>query len=118
MTRMRRFCLLLLVLLVLCPQLMLAQMNTGKVTGTVTDKTGAIIAAANVRAIEDGTGTISEADTGTDGSYLLNFLLPGTYRIEVAANGFEKYAASGVVVNAGGNLRIDVPLQVGKATEV
>jgi hypothetical protein len=92
-------------------------MNTGKVTGVVTDKTGATIASAKIRSIEDGTGTTSEAETNKDGAYILYFLLPGTYRIEVVAAGFEKYATSGVVVNAGGNLRIDVPLSVGKATE-
>src|SRR5450756_1070165 len=106
MKRIRRFCLLFFVL---CPQLMLAQMNTGKVSGTVSDKTGASIGGAKVRAIEDGTGTVTEAETARDGTYLLNFLLPGTYRIEVMKEGFQQEKTSGVVVNAGGNLRIDMP---------
>jgi len=115
MKRIRRFCLFTFLL---CPQLMLAQMNTGKVTGAVSDKTGAAIEGAKVRAIEDGTGAVTEVETARDGTYLLNFLLPGTYRIEVTKEGFQQERTSGVIVNAGGNLRIDVPLQVGKATEI
>jgi len=97
---------------------MLAQMNTGKVSGTVSDSTGAAIEAAQVRAIEDATGSVTEARTAKDGTYLLNFLLPGTYRIEVIKSGFQQENTSGVVVNAGGNLRIDVPLRVGSTTEI
>jgi hypothetical protein len=104
--------------LLVCPQWIQAQMNTGKLGGTVSDGSGASIAGARVRAIEDGTGVVTEGSTTSDGTYLLNFLLPGTYKIEVTKLGFEKAVTSGVVVTAGGNLRINVSLKVGKATEV
>jgi hypothetical protein len=102
----------------LCPQWMLAQINTGKIVGTVSDKTGSSLAGSQVRATENDTGVVTDTVTAPDGAYLLNFLLPGTYTVEVEKNGFQKHVTTGVVVTAGGNLRIDVPLQVGKTTEV
>jgi len=63
--------------------------------------TGAAIEAAQVRAIEDATGSVTEARTAKDGTYLLNFLLPGTYRIEVIKSGFQQENTSGVVVECG-----------------
>lgn len=103
---------------VLCPLLSLAQMNTGKVGGTVTDSTGAAVAGAHVRAVESGTAVLTETRSSDDGTYVLNFLLPGTYTVDVEKAGFEKEVTSGVIITAGGNVRIDMPLKVGKASEV
>ena len=115
MKSLRRCCFLVFFLL---PQLMLAQMNTGKISGTVSDSSGASVEEAQVRAIEDATGSVTEVRSAKDGTYLLNFLLPGTYRIEVIKQGFQQENTSGVIVNAGGNLRMDMPLRVGSTAEI
>ena len=104
--------------LAVCPQLLLAQMNTGKIGGIVTDSSGAAVTGATVRATEDGTGVVTETRTAPDGEYLLNFLQPGTYTVEVEAAGFQKSVISSEVVVAGGSGRVQVTLKVGKATEV
>jgi hypothetical protein len=107
-----------LLVFVVCPQFMPAQINTGKVIGVVTDKTGAVVMGARVHAVEDGTAVATDTETTADGAYLLNFLLPGAYSIAVEKDGFEKALTLRVIVNAGSSVRLDVPLQVGKSTEV
>lgn len=115
---MKQFRWLCLLMLAICSQVTFAQINTGKIAGTVTDNTGATIADASVRAVEDGTGVITQTRTEEHGDYLLNFLSPGTYRIETEKAGFQKAITLGVTVTAGGNIRVNVPLLVGKVTEV
>ncbi len=95
-----------------------AQINTGRVSGFVNDTSGAAVPAAQVRATNDATGTVVNATTKESGEYLLNFLLPGTYRVEVTKEGFQKYARSAVTVNAGGIARIDFELRVGELRQV
>ncbi|MCU1250540.1 MAG: hypothetical protein JWQ49_3569 [Edaphobacter sp.] len=111
----RSMCLLMLVV---CPQLTWAQMNSGKIVGTVSDASGAAVIGADVRATEDATGVTTQAHTAEDGGYLLNFLLPGTYTVEVEKPGYEKVVTMAVVVTAGGDARIPVELKIGKASEV
>lgn len=115
MTQLRWLCLFIFVLR---PLTMFSQINTGKVGGIVSDSTGASIAGVKVRAIQNETGTVTEAVTGQDGSYLLNFLLPGTYQVGAAREGFQQELTSGLVVTAGGNLHLDMSLRVGNASEV
>jgi hypothetical protein len=104
-------------MLAVCPQLILAQMNTGKIVGFVLDSSGAAIAGATVRATEDGTGVVTQTRTEASGEYLLNFLQPGTYTVVVEAAGFQKSVTNSKVVVAGGSARVQVSLKVGKASD-
>jgi hypothetical protein len=94
-----------------------AQINTGKITGFVTDPSGAFIEGITVTAVNGGTGVVSKAETSGTGEYLLNFLLPGTYRVEVEKEGFKKVLRSGVIVDAGGIDRVDFTLLVGDVSQ-
>ncbi|MEP6757350.1 MAG: carboxypeptidase regulatory-like domain-containing protein, partial [Chthonomonadales bacterium] len=115
MKQLSRICVLTLLV---CSRLAFAQINTGKISGTVADKTGAAIVNASVRAVKDGTGVVTQTHTTQNGDYLLNFLLPGTYTVAAEKDGFQKSIISGVNVTAGGNIRVNVPLLVGKVSEV
>ena len=55
-----------------------AQINTGKITGFVSDTSGAIITAVPVMAVNDATGVVTQTTTSGTGEYLINFLVPGT----------------------------------------
>jgi hypothetical protein len=107
-----------LLILAVSPLLGLSQINTGRIDGTVSDRTGATVDHAKVRAVAGGTGVVTETETADNGTYLLNFLLPGTYTVTVEKDGFQKALTSGVIVNAGNNARIDVALQVGSTSGV
>jgi Carboxypeptidase regulatory-like domain len=94
-----------------------AQINTGKISGYVTDSTGASVPAASVIAKNDATGVVTAGASTDTGEYLLNFLLPGTYHLTIDKVGFQKVVQKEVVINAGGTTRIDVQLRVGNVQE-
>lgn len=101
--------------------LLQAQMNTGRISGTVRDTSEAVVADARVLATSDATGAVTAAQSSETGDYLINFLIPGTYHVAAEKPGFQRNVAADVVVNAGGITRIDLnlaPGQVQQAVEV
>ena len=110
---MRRNGLLFAIILLVCSAIGLAQINTGKISGFVTDSSGALITSVPVTATNDATGVVTRTVTTDTGEYLLNFLVPGTYHVEVEKQGFQKAVRSGVIVDAGGTNRVDFSLLVG-----
>ena len=80
---MRRNSLLFAIMLLVGSVSGVAQINTGKISGFVTDSSGAVITSVPVMATNDGTGVATRTETSGTGEYLLNFLVPGTYHVEV-----------------------------------
>src|SRR5260370_29619704 len=107
-----------LILTVLCSTPFLsAQINTGKITGIVTDSSGATVSDAAVRATNQETNVTTVSKTQSNGDYLINFLIPGTYLVEVEAQGFRRSRESGVNVVAGDAVRLDLSLQIGEVRQ-
>ena len=94
-----------------------AQINTGKITGTVTDPAGAVIVGATVRATNQETAVVTSAQTQQAGNYLLNFLIPGRYTVSIESAGFETSAMRDVEVTAGGIARSDFTMRVGQVRQ-
>jgi len=90
---------------------------TGSISGLVTDPTGAVVAGANVVALNVLTNVRSESKTDSQGFYNFPALPIGTYSVEVAVNGFKTYRQSGLVIDANSALRVDVGLELGQTTE-
>ena len=109
---MRRNGLLFAIILLVCSAIGLAQINTGKISGFVTDASGALVTNVPVTATNDTTGVVTRTITTDTGEYLLNFLVPGTYHVEVEKQGFQKAIRSSIVVDAGGTNRVDFSLMV------
>jgi hypothetical protein len=109
---------LLLAILLGCSPTNFAQINTGKITGFVTDSSGGAIPRVPVVATDDATGVVTKTETSETGEYLLNFLVPGTYHVGVEQSGFKKSMRSGVIVDAGGVNRIDITLVIGDVSQV
>ncbi len=65
-----------------------AQTDTGRVTGTVADNSGAIIPGATVTLTDTDTGAISTRTTGSDGTFTFPALVRGHYSIQTSAAGF------------------------------
>jgi hypothetical protein len=70
-----------------CPRLY-AQ-ATGSFSGTVSDKGGAVIPGATVKATSQGTGLTREAKTDDSGHYLIPLLAVSYYTIRVESQGFQ-----------------------------
>ncbi len=94
-----------------------AQINTGKIAGIVTDSGGAVISGATVRAINQETNIATTAPSQDGGSYLINFLIPGQYRVEAEVAGFQRAIENSVEITAGGTARIDFTMQVGEVRQ-
>lgn len=94
-----------------------AQSGSGAITGTVKDATGAPIPAAQVKATNAATGVSSTTTSNESGIYRAGSLVPGSYRVEVEAAGFERLSRSGVTVEVGQVVPLDLTLNVGAQSE-
>ena len=92
-----------------------AQTETGAITGTVTDSTGAVIAKATVTAREVGTGTTRTVTSDASGLYAITNLLPSSYEVTVDAAGMEKISER-VQVSVGARLGVNFRMQVGASS--
>lgn len=91
-----------------------AQINTGRIDGTVRDASGAVVPDSRITVTNDATGTVSTAQATAAGEYIVSFLVPGTYHVVIEKEGFQRSVTSGVVVNAGGITRVDPVMAVGQ----
>jgi hypothetical protein len=66
------------------------QVNTGKISGFVSDESGAMMTGIPITAVNDSTGIATMGNTSETGEYLLNFLVPATYHVTVERPGFRK----------------------------
>jgi len=62
---------------------------TGSFSGTVSDKTGSVIAGATVRVTSQGTAQTREAKTDDTGHYLIPLLPIGQYTVRTESQGFQ-----------------------------
>ncbi|HEY1679657.1 MAG TPA: carboxypeptidase regulatory-like domain-containing protein [Candidatus Sulfotelmatobacter sp.] len=90
--------------------------QTGSITGTVKDPSGAAIAGANVVIASPDRGINRQMQTNSTGDYNQSALPQGKYDVMVTATGFKKYQAKGVVLDVAEKARVDVTLEVGAAT--
>ena len=88
-----------------------------EVTGLVTDQSGSAVVGAIVRMIDTDKGVVRTLVTDNEGRYVLPNLPSGPYRLEVQAKGFKDYVQSGIQLQVGNKLQINVTLQVGAVTE-
>ena len=79
----------ILAAIVVCAVAGFAQDSRGTITGTVTDSAGAMIAGAEVRAVNKETGAAVNARTNESGAYTLPFLVPGPYDLSAEFTGFK-----------------------------
>jgi len=63
--------------------------STGAIQGVVTDPQNATIGSANIRLTNADTGASVSALSQADGTFVLSFLAPGNYKIQIQAPGFE-----------------------------
>jgi len=91
--------------------------DTGYISGTVTDKSGAAVVGAEV-VLTNAAGSLTRnTTTNTDGAYVISGLPGDTYNLAVTAKGFQKYSVQKIVLNVAEKARIDVILTVGAITE-
>jgi hypothetical protein len=102
-------------LLMLAAAPALSQINSGSLSGTVSDATGGVIPSAKVQAIEAATGTVYNTVTNSAGIYTLPSMLPGTYAVTVTAASFKVAAIKGVIVSVAKTVGHDFSMQPGQS---
>jgi Carboxypeptidase regulatory-like domain len=89
----------------------------GSVSGTVMDRSGAVIPGASVSAINLGTGARQVVTTNHAGAYSIPNLPVGAYDVVITALGFRPYRRTGVAVDVYGLLLVDAVLDLGEQSE-
>ena len=92
--------------------------DTGYISGTVVDKSGAAVVGAEVVLTNAGGSLTRNTTTNTDGVYVIAGLPGATYNIIVTAKGFQKYSVKGIVLDVAQKSRIDIQLSLGAVTEI
>lgn len=91
--------------------------SIAEIGGIVADSTGAAIPGAIVKVTEIDKRQLRSTTTDTEGRYVLPNLPVGPYQLEVNAGGFKSYTQSGIVLQVGNNVQINVTMQVGSMSE-
>src|SRR5688572_19623479 len=91
---------------------LMAQTNTGIISGRVTDPTGAVIPEAQVTVTQTATNVDAVSVTNSDGLFRVPSLVTGPYRVSVTAAGFKKQVRDGLTLRIGENLNVEVTLDV------
>ena len=112
MRRTTVFALAFLVVMALMVSSAFAQSETGAITGTVTDPTGALVPNAKITVKGTTTGFVRTATTGSSGSYSITNLQPAEYTVTAEVSGFATLQQA-VTVTVGGRVGLDLQLQVG-----
>ncbi|HEU0138458.1 MAG TPA: TonB-dependent receptor [Bryobacteraceae bacterium] len=94
-----------------------AQDARGSIVGRVADSTDAVIAGAEVRATNVATGVAAVSKTNEAGNYVIAYLLPGRYTVEVEFAGFKKFVRQGIEVRVGDTVNIEAVLEIGNQAE-
>ncbi len=94
-----------------------AQEVTASIVGTVSDPSGAPISGAAVTATDTERGTTWTAKTNDSGGYNLPRVPVGTYKVEIAASGFQKAVHPPFTLVLNQTARVDVQMKVGQVTE-
>ena len=94
-----------------------AQEARGGITGTVTDIRSGVIPNATVVVVNTETNTVSRTATNSTGYFEVNLLNPGSYSITAESAGFKKSVRTGLVLQVGGRLSLDLQLQIGDLAE-
>ena len=108
-------CALVVVCVLATPSL--AQVDQGRIAGTVKDQTGAVLPGVMITVKNDRTGEVREALSGERGDYLVVALRPSTYTITAMLPAFANAEVTGVQLNVGQTATIDLMLKPAGVTQ-
>src|SRR5688500_16805348 len=115
LNRLTVFCLCVTLLAMAAPTL--AQEFRGRINGTVTDNTGAVLPGATVTATSPALIQPQVQVTGADGSYRFLALPPGVYDVTFELSGFQNVKREGVRVVINQTLSVDQQMNVATLQE-
>ena len=114
----RLFMILALTTLILGTHSANGQVLYGALTGTLTDRSGAVVPNTEVVITNESTGAVRTANADQQGDYSFKNVLPGPYTVSVTPKGnFARFTQKSVQVDTNRTMRVDVILQVGNVSQ-
>ena len=90
------------------------QSNLGSISGSITDKSGGVVANATVTVTDTQRGLSRTLTTDEAGEYNAPNLLPGVYSVRAEASGFQKIERQNIRLEVAKDVRVDLTLQPGE----
>jgi len=90
----------------------------GTIAGTVSDSSGASVAAATVTLTNMDTNEKHNMATDASGNYTFVNILPGKYKVEAEKSGFKKVVRQPILVQIESGLKVDLTMEVGAVNEI
>lgn len=94
-----------------------AQLNLGRIYGSVSDQSGGAISGATVTVLDVDRGIPHPLTTDSAGEYSASSLTPGPYSVRAEFSGFKAAERAGITVQVGQDLRVDLTLQPGEQNQ-
>jgi len=94
-----------------------AQSNRATITGVITDQSGAVMSGVSVTATNTATGISTPTKSGGGGAFTIPLLEVGPYQVTAEFRGFKKYVQTGIVLDVGQTVPLDIRMQLGAVTE-
>jgi hypothetical protein len=89
----------------------------GTISGTISDKSGAVIPGAKITITNKGTGETYTTTTNEAGYFVLPNLPAGTYDVTAEKEGFQRCTSAGVIVDPAGRPQVACTMEVGQMTQ-
>jgi hypothetical protein len=112
-----RKCIMMAAAFLLAPVCYAQAVAVAEVQGQVVDGSGSAVPGAQIKMTQTETDYVRNTTAGVDGSYSLPNLPVGPYTLEVIADGFKTHLQSGIILQVGSGVQVNVTLQVGSVTE-
>lgn len=110
-------CVLWLAVAMLLPPCLSAQVDTGGVTGTVTDPTGAVVPGVKVTLTNSSTSVTETTQSTATGTYSFSGIRPATYTLRAEQRGFQTFIDKGLEIHVQQTATVDIPLTAGAVSQ-
>ncbi len=104
-------------LLLVCASSVFAQETTGRITGQVTDSSGAAVPGAEITLTNMQTRDERKVKSDDNGNYTLSLIPPGIYDLSVRVQGFKEYQNKSIELFVNDRKTINVALEAGAISE-
>ncbi len=94
-----------------------SQTTTARVSGTVTDDSGAVLPGSQITVKNVETGVPRTVVTDERGRYVVPQLPPGSYEISASMSGFETMIRKGITLAIGQEVTLNLAMRVGTVSE-
>jgi len=109
--------LLVILLGIILPISTMAQVSTGKITGSITDSSGAVVQGAQLTITNIATNVARTLVSDSAGIYSAPNLAPGDYKVQTTMKGFQSQTKTGISLSVGQTITLNFTLVAGAMSE-